>query len=535
MQFKLTNKVLVIIGATLSFSFAVMGAVCLYQMYGATVELQKSNARQLAFTVKHDILSQMTKGEMKDFTGYIDDIKAKSGIVDVRLFDARAKEWGKGTGSALMGQALENGSHVEVAEKRDGKRVLTLALPMENEERCHACHDAKERFNGGLLLTTSLEEGVDTAVKMMTVISAVGFMFFLAILVVLFFFFKKSIVSPILEICAHVKGIAAGDLTGILPIGRKDEIGALTEDINQMGDNLRRMLSNLSGGVETLASAASEFRGISTSMTRSADLSSARCQGVAAAAEEMSVSMATVAASMDQTTDKINTVATATEEMAATINEVARSSDTARTISGQAVDRTARVADQVLALGRAAREIGKVTQTIAAISAQTNLLALNATIEAARAGVAGKGFTVVAGEIKELAKQTAAATEGIREKIENIQSSTAETVEEIDAISEVIHEVNEIISTTAIAIDQQSSVTRDIASNISEAAYGAKEINQNVAQSSEVAGTIAQDVAEVNQAVTGISSNGTHVADNAERLITLADMLKQMTARYKFD
>ncbi len=534
MRSKLTNKVLVIIGATLTLSFTVMGVSCLYLMYGATVEQQKQHGRQLVRAVKHDLLSQMTTGAMKDFSGYIADIKSNSSILDVRLFDDKAREWKKGTGNELMGKALAAGSVQELAETLDGKRVLTLALPMENEERCHACHDAKARFNGGLLLTTSLEEGVGSAKKMMTTITAVGVFFFLAILAVLFFFFKKSIVAPILRLREHVKLIADGDLTRTLEMGRQDEIGALAADIDRMGGNLRGIFAEIAGGVQTLSSSSAAFQSISMTTTGCAEQSAVLCQGVAAAAEEMSVSMATVASAMFQATGSINTVAAATEQMTSTIDQVAASSESARGITSQAVERTERVTEQVEALGRAAREIGKVTETIAAISAQTNLLALNATIEAARAGAAGKGFTVVAGEIKELAKQTAAATEGIREKIENIQSSTGETVAEIESISRVIREVNEIISSTAIAIEEQSAVSRDIAANISEAAYGAKEVNQNVAQSADVAETIARDVSEVHHSVIEITANSSQILANSDGLVKLAGQLKEMAGRYRY-
>ena len=314
-----------------------------------------------------------------------------------------------------------------------------------------------------------------------------------------------SITRPITQGVEFVNRMAGGDLTQTLEIHQHDEIGDLAAALNRMGSNLRKMFGDMATGVQTLSSSATELSTISRQMTSSAEHSSARAHSVATAAEEMSASMASVSSAMDHATTNVSTVATATEEMTATISEVAKNSEKARNITGQAVTQTTRITGQVAALGRAAREIGKVTETIAAISAQTNLLALNATIEAARAGVAGKGFTVVASEIKELAQQTAAATEGIRDKIENIQASTAEAVADIGKISEVIQEVSEMITATAVAIEQQSVVTKDIATNIAQAAYGIQEVNDNVAQTTRVSESIAHEITEAGTAVKAVN------------------------------
>ncbi len=342
-----------------------------------------------------------------------------------------------------------------------------------------------------------------------------------------------SITRPVDLGVAFVNRMAEGDLSQTLDIQQKDELGILAKAINAMAWNLRQMFGELTDGVQTLSSSATELSAISQQMTTSAEHSSARAHSVATAAEEMSASMASVAGAMDHATSNISTVAAATEEMTSTISDVARSSDKARAITGQAVTQAMDITRQVVELGRAAREIGKVTETIAAISAQTNLLALNATIEAARAGAAGKGFTVVASEIKELAQQTATATEGIREKIENIQASTKGTVEDIERISGVIQEVSEMISATAVAIEEQTVVTRDIATNIAQAAYGIHEVNDNVAQTSRVSESIAHEITEANQSAGEIATSSAQVMMSSGELARLAEQLGVTARRFK--
>jgi len=332
------------------------------------------------------------------------------------------------------------------------------------------------------------------------------------------------------EVVVMVRRVADGDLSMDDAGGNA---GSVLGSLKLMTANLRAMLTGLSNGVTKISSVASELAVVSRQLTTSADSAAVRSQGVATAAEEMSATMMSVAASMELATTNVNSVAGATEEMSATITDVARNSDKARRITGEAVLQADKVTARIVALGRAAREISKVTETITAISAQTNLLALNATIEAARAGAAGKGFTVVASEIKELAQQTAAATEGIREKIGNIQASTAETVEEIEKITHIIQEVDGIIGASALAIDQQTTVIKEIAGNIAQAAHGLLEVNQNVAQSSDVADTIAKEIAETNRAVGEISGGSVHVLESAEHLSQLGSNLELLTVRFK--
>jgi methyl-accepting chemotaxis protein len=184
-------------------------------------------------------------------------------------------------------------------------------------------------------------------------------------------------------------------------------------------------------------------------------------------------------------------------------------------------------------LGQAAREIGKVTETINEISSQTNLLALNATIEAARAGSAGKGFAVVANEIKALAQQTASATEDIKGRIASVQSSTASGITEIEKVSAVIREVSEIVSSIAAAIEEQATVTKDIAQNIGEASTGVNEANLRVAESSQATKDIAREILIVDQAAGQMAEGSGQIRRSASELSKVADFLLHAMSRFQ--
>ena len=184
-------------------------------------------------------------------------------------------------------------------------------------------------------------------------------------------------------------------------------------------------------------------------------------------------------------------------------------------------------------LGAAAQLIGKVTETITEISSQTNLLALNATIEAARAGSAGKGFAVVANEIKELAKQTAAATEDIKNRIAAVQSSTSGGIAEIGKVTQVIHEVSDIVASIAAAIEEQSTVTKDIARNIGEASNGVRDANKRVGEASQATAEIAREIAGVDQAAGHMAEGGEQVKVSASELSRVAEQLQVTVQRFR--
>jgi methyl-accepting chemotaxis protein len=305
---------------------------------------------------------------------------------------------------------------------------------------------------------------------------------------------SQSITKPIGKAVDFAGRIADGDFSASLDIQRQDEIGALVSALNTMREDLADIMRNLKNSASGLTSASSELTAISSQMSSGSEQSSSRAVTVSAAAEEMSTNLANVAAAMEQSSTNTGMVATAAEQMTATINEIAQNAESARNTTRQAVDQSKSASEKMTALGEAAQAIGQVTEVITEISEQTNLLALNATIEAARAGEAGKGFAVVANEIKELAKQTAEATQAIKNQIDDVQSTTNATVTEIDQISKVIDGVNDIVGTIASSVEEQSAATKEIADNISQASHGIQEVNVNVTESSNAATEITRNI-----------------------------------------
>ena len=349
------------------------------------------------------------------------------------------------------------------------------------------------------------------------------------------FYITRSITAPLAQFVVHLGEIAQGDLSKDAPaefVARGDEIGTLARTKQTMIVALRKMVKEISSGIQVLSSASTELMASSTEMSAGSRQASDKSHSVSAAAEEMSSNITSVAAGMEQTTTNLSQVATATEQMTSTISEIAQNSEKARRITDEATRQAAKITEQINELGVAAREIGKVTETITEISSQTNLLALNATIEAARAGSAGKGFAVVATEIKALAQQTAAATEDIKARIAGVQSATAGGITEIEKISHVILEVSAIVASIAAAIEEQSTATQHIARNIAEASVGVTDANTRVAETSHVSREIAKDIVSVDQSAKEMSSGSDHVRTSAGALSMVAETLRVSVSHF---
>ena len=367
---------------------------------------------------------------------------------------------------------------------------------------------------------TSLEkEALDALIAAKAAAGAAEKVTYIALLVsvvvltVLIALIGRSIVTPVKSMTGAMRHLADGKLDVEIPArGHTDEIGEMAETVQVFKDNAiekvrlekeqdekdrraaeekRRTMEKMADDFETsvgrvvdqVSSAATEMEASSQSMNMTA--------------EEATQQSAAVAAASEQASANVQTVASAAEELSSSISEISRQVGKASEIATGAVRQAEQTNTKIQGLAEAAQKIGEVVALITDIADQTNLLALNATIEAARAGDAGKGFAVVASEVKNLANQTAKATDEIGTQIAGIQTATQDAVDAIEAITRTITEISEVNSSIASAVEEQGAATQEIARNVEQAAAGTQEVNTNISGVSRAAndtGAAAQEI-----------------------------------------
>ena len=347
----------------------------------------------------------------------------------------------------------------------------------------------------------------------------------LALALLLGFLISRSITGPLGRMTETMSGLAEGDTSAEVPYtSSSNELGRMARAIevfrvnairNRELEQARRDQQTAAERRQLMQSIADEFDANVGEIVETVSAASTELSATAGVMAEVSSATneraMTVSAAAEQASANVQMVASATEEMSASVNEINSQVERASVVAKRASGDVARTAEQMEALARMADRIGEVISLISDIAAQTNLLALNATIESARAGEAGKGFAVVASEVKQLANQTASATDDISKLIAEIQGQTRTSVQAIGGVGQVIRDLDEMAAAIAAAVNQQGATTQEVARNVNEAAGGTRHVSANINAVSDAA-------QETMAASTQMRSSAESLSDQALRM-----------------
>lgn len=418
------------------------------------------------------------------------------------------------------------------------------------------------------------EAEVNQPVNRLILSVVIGAAIIAILIIIIAVYIAIQISSPLAKGVTFAETISKGDLTAELHLHRKDEIGILGDALTQMSSNLRSIVGELSENSDSLSSSSEELSAVSSQMASSAEEMSSQSEMIASASEQVSTSVGTVASAAEEASSSVSNIANMTEElsstfknvadssrktsgkvnemasgaremsegisnvaaaieqMSASLNEVAKNTSQASNISRDAARQSDEINERMNNLASASKQIGKIVNVIKDIADQTNMLALNATIEAAGAGEAGKGFAVVAGEVKELARQSAEATDEIAGQIEQIQKTTNDAVNGILEIGKIISEIASINENNASAVEEQTStageISRTIAGNsasVEEVAGSADETSKLVDEiagatneASKTASEVAKHIDELSAGIREVAGSGAEAAKGVQEI-----------------
>ena len=491
--------------AVVSVLFAALAAGTIFLTGYVRKEMTSAymeSVKTLAISLQQGVTDSLERGQMKNFQKLLLNQKKIAGVIDVSLYDRQLLVNLSSSGDAMKGKSLAQELQAEVNGSADpvwkvGASDVRIYIPQIVTPDCMRCHPTwKEKEHGGVIALTFDLTPLHASLSKQKMMLSIGSAVLLLLISGIIFMLARSVTNPVVQMTQAMERLANGDINVTIPAQeRSDEIGKMADAVrgfkenaierqrleveheenirraeqekiklmNKMADDFESTVGSLISGV---SAAVAEMEETAKVMSGTAEQARKKSNDAAVSAQETSANVLSVASS--------------TEELSGSIGEIHHQVDQSAGISRKAVEKAERSNQLVGSLAESSHKIGEVVKLIKDVAGQTNLLALNATIEAARAGEAGKGFTVVANEVKELAKQTTIATMEISDQISGIRNATNDAVAAIQDICTTIAELSGIAAAISGSVEDQGNVTQRIAQSTQQAAMATQDVSKNI-------------------------------------------------------
>ncbi|MEI6205950.1 MAG: methyl-accepting chemotaxis protein [Desulfuromonadales bacterium] len=519
----IATKILLAASLALITGLVIVGGSALYLENQALVGLQRENSLVFVNLMGDDIKDAMMADDMKKVDAYVKNVIEHKRAEGLSIYNEKGNERGTGAkGDSLVDEVLKSHKTANSEGIQKGTHVLETVLPLLNEERCQGCHDKDIKILGALRLSTSIEQGYSASRKAAFWLLVSGGVALAASFICLMLVLRITVTKKLNDFVAKVTDLARGegDLTKLINVTSNDEFGQLADEINSLVEKIRKIITQIARTSELVSSSATELQSNAEQIATGAEEVSAQAETVATAGEEMSATSGDIAQNCQMASEGSQQASIAAVSGAEVVNE-------SISVMNSIAERVKSSARAVESLGSRSDQIGEIVGTIEDIADQTNLLALNAAIEAARAGEQGRGFAVVADEVRALAERTTRATREIGEMIKAIQHETKSAV---IAMEEGVSEVakgSEKAADSGKALEQILQQINDVNSQIHQVATAAEE---QTATTSEISSNMLQITEVVAQ-----TSRGAHQSATAARqLSALADDLRRIVSQFKF-
>jgi len=521
-RISIAHKILFVAAIALVSGLVIVSCAALYLAKQGLVSLQTANSINAANIIGDDLKTDMLADDMKKVDAKIKEVIEHKQALALTIFNEAGEERGTGakdnpsaakvikSGQALINEKTENGTH-----------IIETFLPLLNEDRCKSCHGKDTQVLGALKFSSSIEQAYVANKRSSFFLVMWGLAAFIASVICLMVVLKLAVTRKINDFVSSVTDLTRGDgdLTKMIDVKTNDEFGTLADEINSLVAKIRGIIIQIARTSENVSSTAENLRMNSGNIAADAEEVAAQSQGVATAGEEMSATSGDIAQNCHMASEGSQQATAAAISGAKVVDETIN-------VMNSISERVRSSAKAVESLGNRSEQIGEIVGTIEDIADQTNLLALNAAIEAARAGEQGRGFAVVADEVRALAERTTRATREISEMIKSIQQETRNAV---IAMEEGVGEVTkggEKAAESGRALEQILQQINDVNAQIHQVATAAEE---QTATTSEISSNIMQ----VTEAVSRTSRGAQEASAAANELTMLAQNLKNIVSQFK--